>query len=262
MPDTPEIPNLPRRQISPDDCYLYPALINHYSPEPPLRWYQRARRALAEYLAEPTEHIERRWNATNGVRAYQRELALRAHSVLRQRVRDGWWLGPAPYGYRLRQCWVGDRYCRANQRHRLIPDWQRAGTVPVIFDWYVHEHLTERAILARLVAHPQQHPQPLDPVTAQQRPWTPDRVRTVLAQPAYLGFSVWGRTTHGQPRLPHGWVWSDQPSHQPLVGPAQFWGAYDRLHRLTVHTEHGATNTDDPSSTSDEDGPSTRGSAV
>lgn len=166
--------------------------------------------AVAKYSAE--------------VREYQLELARRSRSVIRQRTLDGWWLGPAPYGYSLEHHWVEAEPGRAGWRHRLTVDKVRAPVVPLIFSWYLQDKFRERDIVRILIE--QQHPQPVEPVSGRARAWSPAVVRTILTNPAYLGYVVRNRTQCGADRPPESWTWSRSQCHEALVGRDMFWSVY------------------------------------
>lgn len=187
------------------------------------RWWRRLRLALADLLAPPTPRHTEWWTQAAAVRRYQQELADRAATALTERVRAGWWLGPAPYGYRLTQASGG--------RHRLAVDDHRAPAARHIFTWHTLDQLTVGQICRRLTADPDRHPAPVDPRSGQPRPWTPKIVRGVLTNPAYLGYSVRRRHTgDGRALPPEAWLWSDQPAHPALIDPETFRAAYYRLH--------------------------------
>jgi len=187
------------------------------------RWWWRLRLALADLLAPPTRRHTERWAQAATVRRYQQELANRAATALTERVRAGWWLGPAPYGYQLTRAPGG--------RHRLAVDDHRAATIRHIFAWHTLDQLTVGQIRRRLTADPDQHLAPVDPHTGQPRPWTTKIVRGVLTNPAYLGYSVRRRrTSDGRPLPPEAWLRSDHPAHPALIDPDTFWAAYYRLH--------------------------------
>ncbi|MFD8494852.1 recombinase family protein [Amycolatopsis sp. NPDC059657] len=225
MSITPEPERRPRRVSRRDDPVLYPALRHRERQQgSPGRW-QRLREALADYLTSPYAHDD--WHETvhQGVRAYQRELGWRSRSALRQRTLDGWWLGPAPYGYVLERHWVEAESGRGRWRHRLVVDGLRAPVVPLIFTWYLRDKVGERAIVRRLID--QECPQPADPASGRSRAWSPAVVRGILNNPAYLGYVVRGRTLRGLDRPPECWTWSQQPCHRALVEPAMFWAVYN-----------------------------------
>ncbi|MGH3426910.1 MAG: recombinase family protein [Mycobacteriales bacterium] len=165
--------------------------------------------------------------------------------MLRARVEEGWWIGPSPYGYRRQRHRAIDTTGKPGWRHRLIVDARRAATVVTIFTWCAHERLGTHAITTRLATAHDPHPRPRDLVTGRPRRWTSAKVRAILDQPAYLGYTVRGRTRHREPLHPNKWIWSHQPSHPALIDPTLFWTAYDRLHP-TPENDTGARGTAEP----------------
>lgn len=240
MDITPDPGRRPRRVSRRNDPVLYPVLRNRdREPEMPGRW-QRLREYLADYLTAPYDGDDWRETAHHGVRTYQRELAWRSCSTLRQRTRDGWWLGPAPYGYALEHHWVEPESGRAGWRHRLIVDELRAPVVPLIFAWYLHDRLSERAIVRLL--NQQEHHQPADPVSGRARAWSRAIVRSILDSPVYLGYVVRGRTLRGVAQPPECWTWSQQKCHRALVEPAVFWAVYNsRFRWIPAHPDTDTT---------------------
>jgi hypothetical protein len=245
MPNSPNTPSDNSRTArsrhgayAEEDWLLYPELIDHLRPDPAPGWWARLRRATARHLADPTTAArDRRRHATRAVRRYQRQLGFRAWRTTAQRVAAGWWYGPAPYGYQLRRHHDTDDTDRRAWRHRLVTDAHRASVVPVIFAWYVQDKLGDARIAARLAADPRTYPPPLDPVTGQPCPWTPTRVRTILAQPAYLGHVVWARTRHGRPQPETRWHIGDHATHPALITPEMFWTAYHRRYPNLTATD-------------------------
>ncbi|MGC7093990.1 recombinase family protein [Amycolatopsis lurida] len=234
MDTTPQPGHRPRRVSRRNDPVLYPVLRDRdREPETPGRW-QRLREYLAECLTARYEDDDWRLSGYLAVRRYQCELAWRSRSTLRQRTRDGWWLGPAPYGYALEPHWVEPESARAGWRYRLLVDALRAPVVPLIFAWSVQENLSDRAIAQRLTE--QQHPRPLDPASGRVRAWNRAVVRTILANPVYLGYVVRDRTAGGVEHPPECWTWSRQRSHRALVEPALFWTVYNRRARWVSPT--------------------------
>ncbi|WP_177231877.1 recombinase family protein [Amycolatopsis saalfeldensis] len=220
----------PRRVSRRDDPTLCPvAQYRAREAEPRDRW-----RRLREYLAGRLTALYengggRRDTAHRGVRTYQRELVRRSRAALRQRTREGWWHGPAPYGYTLQPHWVGAGSRRGGRRHRLVVDELRAPVVPLIFTWSLHDKLGDRAIARRLTE--QQHPLPVDPVSGWPRAWSWAIVRTVLTNPAYLGYVIRDRTERGVDQPPECWTWSRQRGHPELVAPAVFWAVHTHRSR-------------------------------
>nr|WP_052478335.1 recombinase family protein [Kibdelosporangium sp. MJ126-NF4]CEL17664.1 Recombinase [Kibdelosporangium sp. MJ126-NF4]CTQ91109.1 Recombinase [Kibdelosporangium sp. MJ126-NF4] len=190
-------------------------------------WWRRLRFTLGRAVAGGADVREQRHIRVQAVRDYHRDLARRSQAVLNQRTRNGWWLGPAPYGYRLTQH-CADHEAHPRWRHRLAIDPDRAAVVPAIFAWFVHDRLTDHAIAIRLSTAPDQYPRPLDHTTGQPRHWTPAIVRTIRTNPAYLGYAARERTHDGRPASRDEWVWSTEPSHPALISPSTFWAAYNR----------------------------------
>ncbi len=212
-----------------EDWLLYPELIDQDRPAPRIGWWSRLRHATADHLSDPmADAPDRRKQDTRAVRRYQRELGHRAWRTTVVRVTAGWWHGPAPYGYQLRHRLDTDPTGLQGRRYRLILDNRRASVVPTIFSWYVHDGFGDDAIAVRPATDPHAYPPPLDPVSGQPCRWTPARVRTILTQPAYLGYAVWGRTRHGLPTPETRWHVSDRATHPALVAPDVFQAAYRR----------------------------------
>ncbi|MFE0024130.1 recombinase family protein [Amycolatopsis sp. NPDC059021] len=213
-----------RRAGRGEDPVLYPAVRGRDRAQEP-GWWRHLRETLADYL---TTDQARREMADRGVRSYQDKLARRSRAVLEQRTREGWWLGPAPYGYALEHHWVENRPGRWGWRHRLTVDNARASIVPLIFHWSLHETLSDRAIARRLTD--EQHPPPLDPITGHTRPWAPSAVRTILDNPVHLGYVVRDRTRRGQIQPPESWTWSTARTHRALIEPTVFWAVHASRH--------------------------------
>jgi site-specific DNA recombinase len=129
---------------------------------------------------------------------------------------------------------------------RLALDPARAPIVAAIFAWRTCGRLGLRAIAARLNTDPLTYPPP--------RPggWTPTGVGSILANPKYTGYMVYGRTrkngtSRGLRVPPDEWIWSPQPAH-PAIITRPTWDAAQ-----TAGAEH-STSRDDP-------GPSTHPAA-
>lgn len=189
---------------------------------------------LAMTVDPQAEAEEHRNSHAHAIRCYHRALAWDARTALRERVQQGWWIGQPPYGYRRHACRIRDRRDpdrrRTVRRHYLIVDDDRADVVAEIFGWYVDDHLGPAAIATRVVAEPDHYPAPLDAATGDERPWTAATVRTILDHPAYLGYTVHGRTRDGRPAPAGQWTWSPGPTHPALVSLSVWWIAHHRLH--------------------------------
>lgn len=197
--------------------------IDDKSPQP--SWLERVRHKLDEWEIDDMDG--RLLHPPRQVRTYQQALARRSQFALIQKVRDGQWLASAPYGYLRVPRTDSDGRVDGKRGYRLILDERTASTVPVIFTWYVDQRVPISAISARLAADPDRYPPPLDLRTDWPRHWTIYSVRTILTNPAYLGYVVWGRRRHGRLQPPKRWIWSDKPSHPPLVNPDLFWSAHN-----------------------------------
>ena len=94
----------------------------------------------------------------------------------------------------------------------LVLDEQRAPIIAAIYAMRAEEKLGVPAIHARLAADPVTYP-PADPATG----WTLGGLYSILANPKYTGYQVFGRTRRGKP-VPHGqWYWLDQRTHPAIV---------------------------------------------
>lgn len=183
---------------------------------------------LATDLTWPAADQDRATSQIEAIRIYHRDLAIRAKRARHDDARAGWWSGPAPYGYRILRHRLRDHAGRLRTRRLLVVDDTRAPLVATIYDWYTDEQLTPTEIAARLAAHPDRYPPPVDHTTGQLRPWTVGIVRGILTQPAYLGYVTTGRTSAGITQPMHRWTWSIAPSHPALINATRFRAAYNR----------------------------------
>lgn len=193
---------------------------------------------LAGIVDPQSEAADHRSSHSHAIGWYHRDLAWQARIAQTEQVQRGWWTGRAPYGYQRHTCRIRDPRAsgrrRTVRRHYLSVDEARADVVAEVFGWYVADRLGPTAIATRLTAEPDHYPPPVDPAAGTERAWTAAAVRTVLDHPAYLGYTVCGRTRHGQP-IPTGlWTWSPGPTHPALVGLDLWWAAHHRLHPATT----------------------------
>ena len=94
----------------------------------------------------------------------------------------------------------------------LALDEQRAPIIAAIYEMRADEKLGVPAIHARLAADPGTYP-PADPATG----WTLGGIYSILANPKYTGYQVFGRTRRGKPVPPGQWYWPDQRTHPAIV---------------------------------------------
>ena len=90
-------------------------------------------------------------------------------------------------------------------------------------------------IHARLTADPGTYP-PADPETG----WTLGGIYSMLANPKYTGYQVFGRRRKGKPVPPDKWYWSDQPTH-PAIVDRDTWEAAQQVGAEHRSARDGAT---------------------
>lgn len=97
------------------------------------------------------------------------------------------------------------------------------------FAYRVQERLSFQAFADRLDLALNPPPSPVDPRRAVGH-WTMSSVREILSNPKYAGHMVWNRrarkTNGGKANPPSAWVWSEKPTHEPLISLEMF---------ITVH---------------------------
>jgi site-specific DNA recombinase len=153
----------------------------------------------------------------------------------REHTRQGWNIGKPPYGYLAdRQPHpVKTKRAEGKTKTRLIPDPVRGPVVTQIFRWRGLERISAGDIAHRLNTDPDRYP---PPQPAGKRPvgaWTTKAVLDILANPKYTGYMVWNRRKRGsrargvvgKVNPPTEWVWSPQPTHEPLTTRKLFHAA-------------------------------------
>lgn len=137
---------------------------------------------------------------------------------------DGWNIGVPPYGYAAQRHPHPNPF-KASQgrtKTRLIPDPATRPTVEAIYAWRTGLKLGVPAIVKRLSADPAAYPPP--PETG----WTVPAVRTILANPKYTGYMVFGRRRNRNGHRimvpPSEWLWSPEQTHEPIIG-MEIWKA-------------------------------------
>ena len=95
---------------------------------------------------------------------------------------------------------------------RLVLDPMRAPIIAAIFEMRTEQKLGVPTIHARLCADPATYP-PKDPEVG----WTIGGVYSILANPKYTGYQVFGRVRKGKRTTPDKWYWSEQPTHPAII---------------------------------------------
>jgi site-specific DNA recombinase len=79
-------------------------------------------------------------------------------------------------------------------------------------------------------------PEPVDP-RRRRGSWSGSALRDVLHNPKYTGYMVWNRRatkSGGRVNPPSAWVWSDEPTHEPLVDRETFEAAARVAHTTST----------------------------
>lgn len=162
---------------------------------------------------------------------YVLELLEKSWGGFETHTEQGFNVGSPPYGYMPLKVPhpVPAKRAEGATKHRLTPDPLRGPTVTWIFELRVHRRLGYEAIADVLNLQPDRFPppRPVDPRRAVGK-WTGGSVRGVLTNPKYCGFMVWNRRgtkAGGRLKPPEEWVWSSQPTHEPLVSVDTFIAA-------------------------------------
>ena len=143
---------------------------------------------------------------------------------------QGYNIGKPPYGYQAQ--WIKHpvkaKAYEGKVKHRLVSDTVRGKVVTLIFTWRALERLSYQKIADRLNLDLDRYPPP-EPIPGAGRrrigAWTYGSVREVLDNPKHTGYMVWNRRKNprkdrgvrGRVNPPSQWVWSSQPTHEPLI---------------------------------------------
>jgi site-specific DNA recombinase len=163
---------------------------------------------------------------------YVADLLQKSRKGMEESVHQGWHSGgPIAYGY------VGERHPHPNPhkaadgetKTRLLPCPARGPIVHQIFTWYCVDGLGLGEITDRLNSDLDRYPPPNRNKKDENNLipcWAKATVQAILRNPKYTGFNVWNRhdKREGRPTLrpKHQWVWSDKPTHDPLVSRELF----------------------------------------
>ncbi len=139
-------------------------------------------------------------------------------------VREGWNIGKPPHGYRAKTFRHPNptKAAKGLTKSRLEPDGAHGETVTQIALWRYHESVGYDTIADRLNADLVKYPPPVPPGRSRARgAWSKTSVYEILRNPKYTGYQVFNRratrSRSGQVNDPAKWVWSPEPTHEPLI---------------------------------------------
>lgn len=172
---------------------------------------------------------------------YVRSLLEKSRAGMEESVRQGWHTGgPAPYGYVLEpHPHPNPQKAREGRtKHRLAVDPVRGPIVLLIFTWYVVDELGLGTICDRLNSDLDRYPPPRRNRKDENdltQTWSKSQLHSLLRNPKYTGFNVWGRhdKRRGRPvmRPREQWVWSAEPTHEAIVPRELFDAVEERAAR-------------------------------
>ncbi len=171
---------------------------------------------------------------------YVRDLIERSRAGMEESVRQGWHTGgPAPYGYALEpHPHPNPQKAReGRKKHRLAVDPVQAPIVLLIFTWYLEDEMGLGTICEKLNSDLDRYPPPKrnrKDVNDLPQTWSKSQLHSLLRNPKYTGFNVWGRhdKRRGRPvmRPREQWVWSARPTHEAIV-PRELFDAVEERAR-------------------------------
>lgn len=141
-------------------------------------------------------------------------------------IREGYNIGKPPYGYKANKLRHPNpaKAEKGVTKTRLEPDGACAETVTLIAKWRHHERLGCDTIADRLNQNLERHPPPQPPGRLRARgAWSKSSVAELLKNPKYTGYQVYNRRARrsrgarNKANPPQMWVWSTEPSHEPLI---------------------------------------------
>lgn len=165
----------------------------------------------------------------------------------REHAKQGWNIGKPLYGYLNERVPhpVAAKREEGRTKSRLVVDPERAPAVVRIFQLRHDEHLAYEVIATRLNVDLDRYPppQPNRPERARGC-WTRSSVREILINPKYTGYMVWNRRATkkgGKLNPPEKWVWSPEPTHEPLV-TREMWEAVQAKRTIRQGSRMGGKN--------------------
>jgi site-specific DNA recombinase len=160
---------------------------------------------------------------------YHHNLMVASRQGLETGIRQGWHMGGrACYGYQFIEHPHPNPHKaqRGLVRRTLDLDPVRAPVVRRIFDEYLYGSRGLVEIRDLLNSDPDRFPPPVaaDPSRSLGM-WSKSSLWEILRNPKYTGYQVWNRRAYpskkkagrGRHKSPEEWIWSDQPSHPPIV---------------------------------------------
>jgi site-specific DNA recombinase len=172
---------------------------------------RRVKQSVAEWYV--LEILEKSWDGTC------------------EHTRQGWNIGRPPYGYIAQRVPhpVPSKRAAGAFKTRLVPDELRAAVVYQVFNWRTAEGLGYVAIQDRLNSDLSRYPPPTATAPSRTRDlWSRSSARDILGNPKYTGYMVWNRRSRargGKLNPKEDWVWSQQPTHEPIVTLDMFQAA-------------------------------------
>jgi hypothetical protein len=169
---------------------------------------------------------------------YVRSLLEKSRAGMEESVRQGWHTGgPAPYGYMLEpHPHPNPNKAREGRvKHRLVIDPVRGPIVLLVFTWYVEDGVGLGAICERLNSDLDRYPPPRRNKKDENdlpQTWSKSQLHFMLRNPKYTGYNVWNRHDKRRGkrllRPREQWVWSEEPTHEAIVGRDMFDGVEGR----------------------------------
>lgn len=172
---------------------------------------------------------------------YVLELLEKSWDGFCEHTRQGWNVGRPPYGSVAEKVShpVPARRAEGKTKSRLVPDPMRGPIVHQIFTWRLVDRLGYAEITDRLNSDLDLYPPPVSPDPARRKDhWSRYSVREILLNPKYTGYMVWNRRASkkgGKVNPPDQWVWSAEPTHEPIVSREMFDAAM-----ATARTRQGS----------------------